>query len=210
MIRRANIVDHWEWKELVAAYDRLYTPGTKTAVFYAEAMYPVVPTELNRTEPPKLLEERFMLESLVILMPPLHFLSDMFDRQLQKYIEAGMIDCYTKRWLNKYNPARFKEFKLPFATLTLDELEAGFVVFLVPLALSILAFVIELMPTLKNLLVFSSIFRKYFKVKESEQRLHSQLMKAKIEAFRGFKSSSPKSNNELAHQDTGIDPEAPS
>lgn len=89
---RANIVDDWEWEELVAAYDRLYTPGTKIGVFYNAKMYPLFPLELNRTMPPKLLEDRFMLESLTLLIPPFHFLSDLFDRKLQQYIEGGLIE----------------------------------------------------------------------------------------------------------------------
>lgn len=112
-----------------------------------------------------------MLEPRALLFLRFYdFLFEIFDRKLQQYVEADLVNYNIRRWKDRANPNFFEEIKEPFAVLTLDELEAGFVVCLVPLVLSIFVFAIEWMPTSKDLLVFLFIFKKYFQVKESEQK----------------------------------------
>lgn len=121
-----------------------------------------------------------MLESYALLSPPTNFLFETFDRKLQQYIEADLINYNVRAWKEKLNFKRFQTFKEPFAVLTLAELEAGFVICVTPLVLSVFVFLAEWIPTLKNLIVFHIIFKKYFERKELEQKIRSEIIKAKI------------------------------
>lgn len=124
---------------------------------------------LNKTEPPRLLDERYMLESRALHYPPQHFLFDTFDRKLQQYIEADLINYNIRTWNEESDPKKYEEFEEPFAVLTLGELEAGFVVCLVPLILSILVFCIEWLPNLKAFLVFQFALRSFFKLRNTNR-----------------------------------------
>lgn len=67
--------------------------------------------------------------------------------------------------------------------MTFEELEAGFLVCLVPLALSAFIFGMKWLVTLKNLVVFLLIFKKLFEVKDLEQANHSKVMKIRFAAW---------------------------
>lgn len=140
----------------------------------------IIKERLNRTEPPKLLKDRFMLTPRSLLFPQHHFLFEIFDQKLQRYIEADLVGYSLRFWDNEGNLKRFETYKKTFAILTLGELEAGFVVCLVPLVLSILVFAIEWLPTLKDLVVFLIIFQKFFDLRKIEQSKHSDFMKIKF------------------------------
>lgn len=121
-----------------------------------------------------------MLEMRALEFEPHHFLFDIFDRKLQQYIEGDFIN-FNNRVFNGWNDAKtYEEFRKPFAILTLKDLEAGFVVCMMPFVLAILLFVIEWIPTLKNLIVFLCTFGRYFDLKSLEQSQHSDLMKTKV------------------------------
>lgn len=166
------------------AYNLAYTPKSKFAAFYHRDMYYSLVYKLNRTQPPKVLKERFMVDVKSFTFTAYNFWLDIFDRKLQQYIEADLINCNNRYWKEHSNPKRFEVYKEPFAVLTLDELEAGFVVYMVSLALSILVFCFEWMQNLKDLTIFLFIFKNYFELKESEQKRHSDLMKIKIAIWR--------------------------
>lgn len=102
------------------------------------------------------------------------------DYLLQYSIEADLIGYKTKELNKRNNPKQFEVYKEAFTILTLEELEAGFVVCKVPLALSIVIFAFEWILAMKDLKVFLFIFKKIFNVKEIEQRNHSELRKVKI------------------------------
>lgn len=125
-----------------------------------------------------------MLSGMTPYLPPFHFLHDMFDRKLQQYIEADLVGYHSRVLHRKWDPKQFENYKEPFAVLTLEELEAGFVVSLVPLVACFIVFVTEWIPTVKDLLVFLVIFKKYFEMKKLEQNQKSHLMKTKIAAFK--------------------------
>lgn len=145
---------------------------------------------LNENKPPELLEDRYMLESQGFTFSPHSFFFTTFDRKLQQYIEADLINYNAVIYESFYgNPKRYAEFKEPFAVLTLGELEAGFVVCSVPFILSIFVFVFEWLPTLKNLTITWLVCKKYFQVKDSEQKSRSELMKVKVAAWQAYKKS---------------------
>lgn len=170
-ICRAKVVDNWTFPELFAALERTYRPGTKTATFYNYDVYGVaVKRHLNKVDPPELLGDRLRLENRALEIQRLHFLYEIFDRKLQQYIEAGLIDCNTVRWIQKNHFKNFRITKEPFAVLTLSELEAGFVVCLVPFIFSLFVFLIEWIPTLKNLMIFLFVFKNYYDLKKLNMR----------------------------------------
>lgn len=94
---------------------------------------------------------------------------DVFDRKIQQYLEADLINYNNRFFLELKNPKKFEKFEEPFSVLTLEQLEAGFVVCLVPLLLSIFVFGFECLITLKDFIVFRIIFAKYFQIKDFEQ-----------------------------------------
>lgn len=168
-INRGQIIDDWTYDELYSAFERTFIPGSKTAVFYTTAVYNlVIIKKLDRKEPPKLLKDHNKLDIRVYEFPPHHFLLyHVFNRKLQQYIEGDLVHYNTRWFFEDNNPKKFELFKEPFAVLTLGELEAGFVVCMTPLVVSILIFGFEWLPTLKDLMVCLFIFKTYFEVKKS-------------------------------------------
>lgn len=114
------------------------------------------------------LKERLMLEARAMVFERHHFLYEIFDRKLQQYVEADLVNYNNKYFDQRSNPKQFEEYKEPFAVLTMEELEAGFVICFLPLFLSIVVFLVELVPTLKDLAVFLYIFKKFFEIKGSD------------------------------------------
>lgn len=100
---------------------------------------------LKRTEPPKLLPERYMLEKRALLFPPHNMFFEALDKKIQQLIEGGLIEYHLEKFYDRMKPARYATQKESFKVLTLGELEAGFVISLVPLVLSIVVFCVEKM-----------------------------------------------------------------
>lgn len=153
---------------------------------------------LNRIDPPLLLKDRFILETQVLLFPQHHFIFEELERKLQQYIQSGFVTYNTRDFDHDQNQKRYEEFREPFAVLTIDELEAGFIVCTIPFILSIFVFALEWMPTLKNLIIFWSIFKKYFEVVELEQSERIKLMKTKFAALQAAKQKQEREDAERA------------
>lgn len=151
---RGKVIDEWTDPEFYDAFNRTYVAGSKTSTIYKQDMYlPVVRSQMNRSDPPLLLNARFMLEARAFIFNRNDFLFEVFDRKLQQYIEADLINYNLRRWKEKTNRKKYEHYQEPYAILTFEELEAGFVVCLIPLVLSIFVFAFERIITLKNLRV---------------------------------------------------------
>lgn len=142
--------------------------------------------QLEKTAPPKLLLDRYKLEMRAFDFPPHHFLYDVLNRKLLQYIEADLINYNMREFREASNPLKFQQDEEPFAVLTLGELEAGFVVCILPLILSVFVFGFEWIPTLKDLMLFLFIFKTYFELKWQEQSEHIDLMRSKFAAWQGI------------------------
>lgn len=116
--------------------------------------------------------------SFVLLFPLHHFLYEIFNRKLHQYVDGGLNSYNTRDYEELMNPKKYEEYIEPFAVLNLDELQAGFVVCLVPLVLSIVVFGFEWLPRVKDLIVFLFIFKTYFEVKILEQKAHCEFIKS--------------------------------
>lgn len=136
--------------------------------------------KIKKTEPPKQLGERFMLESRAFLFPQFHFLFEAFDKKFQQYLEANLIEYNMRFWNEKQNLKKLEQHKEPFAVLTLGDLEAGFVVWLVPLGFSLFIFGIEWLTTTIKLISVLFAIKSLYKLKESEQEARSPMLKIKI------------------------------
>lgn len=180
-IDSANVIDNWHPPELFEALGRLYVAGSKTAVFYNRDQYSsVILKQIGKIVPPKCLQERYMLETRAIQLPTNDFFHEILDRKIRQFLEGGFIEFNTRHWQELNSPKKYEQYKEPFSVLTFKKMEAGFVVCLVPLCLSILLFCLEWMATLKVLMVFLMIFKKYFEAKNSEQRNKNAPMKSKV------------------------------
>lgn len=123
---------------------------------------------LNKTVPPKLLPERYMLDPYVMFIEHRNFMFEIFDKAIEQHLQAGFFSyCFATDDNVEYFKKRQKH-EVPFKVLTLDELEAGFVVSTSPLVLSFAVFCFEWFVTLKDLVVFLFIFKTYFKIIQSE------------------------------------------
>lgn len=138
-----------------------------------------------------------MLDNMVFPFPAHHFLFKVFDKLLQRYIEADLINYNTREWNERYNPKKLEQFEEPFAVLTLQKLEAGFVVCLVPLFLSIFVFCFEWLVVAMNLTVFLLIFGNFFEVKKAEQKIRCDLIKVLIANIKANKERNKKMLTEL-------------
>lgn len=187
------MIDNWTINEFMDAYKRTYIPGSKTAVLYKkEWLYSMVVLRINKIDPPKLLKDRYMLETIGFAMEPHNFLFDVFNRKLQHYIEADLINYNAMVRAGIYDdPKKYAENKDPFAVLTLKELEAGFVVCIVPFILSIFVFGLEWLRTVLYLAANLFVLNEYFLMRYSEQKRLSEITKVKIAAWQeGIKLSS--------------------
>lgn len=171
----------WNVPDLPVAYNRVYKAGSKIGVHYNEDLYyNILRHNVKKAELPERLKDRYMLENRALMLEPSNFFFDIFDRKLQEYIEADLINYNVKKERELDNPKKFQKFVEPFAVLTLGELEAGFVMSLLPLAFSCLVFGIEWVLTFKDLIVFLFIFKKYFEMKQSEQKSHNKTIKTAL------------------------------
>lgn len=107
-------------------------------------MISLIVMELHQTRPPKLLEDRFLSTRKSLVFEQFHYMFKIFDRKLQQYIEADLINYNNREWFEEHNPKKHEEYKEPFKVLTLGELEAGFAVCMAPLVLSILVFLFRM------------------------------------------------------------------
>lgn len=171
--------------EAVPIFNRLYTAGTKTGMFfYKNTMSFDLMDRVQKSVAPKLLENRYNLEHDVLLFPQRHFFFEVFDRKIQQLLEAHLIDHNLKNDNDEGNLKQFDKHEQPFKVLTLDELEAGFVISIAPLALSLVAFCLEWLVTIKDLFVFFITFKTYFRMKKHEQYQQTELNKIKMAAWK--------------------------
>lgn len=98
---------------------------------------------LNRAEPPLLLKDRVNVDVKAMALPRDNRYFKIFNKKIFQLFEAGLFDQYGNQLMERRNIKKYEEYTEPFKILTLDELEAGFVVCIVPLLFSAAAFCCE-------------------------------------------------------------------
>lgn len=165
---RATIANTWDTQEgLFDSIANVQEPGNKVAI----AMDTNLLLELSMMKAQleaKILKGRLMADFNVIYFPAHHSFFNSFNEKFKQMFEAGLFDQYIreaeeffKRHTSEYSENSGK-------VLTLQELEAGFVVCMVPLLLAVVVFCLEWIVTLKDLVVFLCIFQAFFKTKHVE------------------------------------------
>lgn len=171
---RANIIQQDDPDDLINTVKRLLIPGSKTAKPISNKDLAWFRFDLNITAVPELLKDRFSGNYYCLFTKINHRFIQTLAKKLQQFVEAGLLDYNSRYWFDKTDPKRVEVETGP-QVLTLNELEAGFVVCMVPLAISIIAFGLEWLPTLKDLIVFSFIFKQLFEIRFSSQQTSSRL-----------------------------------
>lgn len=119
---------------------------------------------LNFTTFPKLLETGFSNSFSCVHGEVNNLFWQILASRLQKLVEAGLIDYNMRYWIDAINPKLFEVVSEP-KVLTLDELEAGFVVCMAPLVISAVVFCFEWLITFKNFIVFYFMLKKMYEVR---------------------------------------------
>lgn len=135
-------MDDWTQDEFLEAFENLYDPRSKIAMQQQLDTLFVMVSEPGRKIFPKILKERYGISMKALIAPNYHRLYHVIDAKLQQLLEAGLIDYSLRYWNDKWNPKRFVAEDGP-QVLTLKDLEAGFVVSLVPLIISVVIFACE-------------------------------------------------------------------
>lgn len=109
-------------------------------------------------------KERISSETSVLYLPAHHRFFNSFNEKFKQMIEAGLIDQYIRALTEIFKLIGPREkLEEPYKILTLEELEAGFVVCMVSLFLAVAVFFLEWIVRLKDLVVAYFIFQMYFK-----------------------------------------------
>lgn len=132
----------------------------------------------------RLLKEPFISESCGMEMPRNNKMFEAFDLKTQQLFVAGIIDFYVavnnefldpnyylkpKLLTRKYLETVYvKSFPTGPQVLTLEHLEAGFVVWLGCLLFALISFVIEWIIRIKDLYIINCIWSSFYETKRSE------------------------------------------
>lgn len=119
----------------------------------------------------RLLDQRFWLDFYGMRFPRHHKFFETFDEKFQQMVTAGMIVTWSHDHNEYLNPKYYEQFKNIFESgdepkvLTLQKLEAGFVICLASLLFALFAFIGEWLIRTKEYLVFTQIFTAYNEMK---------------------------------------------
>lgn len=80
-----------------------------------------------------------------LIFPSNHELLESFDDQLQHLTSGGLIDYFTSFYNEFLDPKRYEHlYPIEPKVLSLELLEAGFVIWLVSISISVVVFILEL------------------------------------------------------------------
>jgi hypothetical protein len=96
--------------------------------------------------------------SKLLVMPHNHRFFEIFYEKTKQIIPYGLIDHFNKDTKDAFNPKRFAQPSIEnFKPMTLEHLEAGFVVWIITLMVPIAVFIFEWIVNLKPFIVFRCI-----------------------------------------------------
>lgn len=111
-----------------------------------------------------MLKERLFLLVAGSGFPKNHKLFEIFDKKLQQMHEAGLIEFLNrivKTFAESGQYRKYQEDPNEKKVLTLKSLEAGFVIWLTSLSLSIVMFICEWIIRMRDLVVFKNVFEAF-------------------------------------------------
>lgn len=88
---------------------------------------------------------------------------EIFDRKFQQLFTAGLIDQSADFWFTFMNPKRYEHFYVHEPeVLTMKDLEAGFVIWLISIFLTLIVFLLELLVKFRDRLVFQFVVFAFY------------------------------------------------
>lgn len=142
---RAKIVETSNWDLYAIIHKKIYDPKFKgTVQLHSEFLYYHVGISKGKLLD-RILKQRLYLMMSGLLFPVNHKLFESFDKKLQQLMTGGIIDHYREFYQEYSSPKRYAHlYPVKPKVLSLQVLEAGFVVWLVSLLSSLLVFILEL------------------------------------------------------------------
>lgn len=100
-----------------------------------------------------------------------HVFFKIFDRKIQQLFTGGITNHYIDEVIGNFNPKRYDNLYVDEPQiLTLEHLEAGFVIWLLAMSFAVCIFMLEWLKNFKDFLVFKYVFITFCKKKEVEER----------------------------------------
>lgn len=159
---RAKIANTFNAVEgLFEAISNVQEPGNKVAMEIDSNLLLELAYNKARLEA-KVLKERTGLQMRVLYLPAHHRLFNSFNKRFVQMIEAGLIDKFIREAEKVFIKDPDEKLEEPYKALTLEELEAGFVICTAPLLFALVIFWIEWIVRLKHLLVVYFTFKSYY------------------------------------------------
>lgn len=158
------------WDEKI--FDSKFRGGTKT--FSDELIEAAVETKGKILK--RVLPMRLGLDMRSMIFTKCHKLFWIIDEKIQEFVTGGLIEHYNKEFYEALDPKRYDHLyaKGP-KVLTLDHLEAGFVIWLVSICFTIVVFACEWLNRVKDYLIVRAVISKCFELKMSEiKRIHDK------------------------------------
>jgi hypothetical protein len=116
----------------------------------------------------RILMERIDFDMTGMKFPHNHELYEVFNTKIQELVSAGLVDHYEEEFSKYLNPKLYKHLNLDGPkVLTMKHLEAGFVIWMIPLFFAMITFCCEWFVRLKEYLLFNFILLSLYKLKRS-------------------------------------------
>lgn len=121
-----------------------------------------------------------MLRMYCLMFPHFGNFFDIFDTKLQQLSTGGIIEHYTNVYDESLNLKGFEHLQRTGPeVLTIENLEAGFVVWIVSISFAILIFMFEWICQLSDYLVFKWILIAYYDRLPSQMKVSSEFIPSK-------------------------------
>lgn len=140
----------------------------------------LVQEQTNGTFYKRILGDRLLLEMTVLVAVRYNKLFDLIDRKMQQLFEGGIFHRFNKKVQRFLDIERFRKHTEPFAVLTFDELEAGFVICFASLLFAVAAFALEWLVVLNYYCLVKWIFDAFFRIQEDVIKGQSENLKLKM------------------------------
>lgn len=105
----------------------------------------------------RILRDRLILEMCGMRFPRNHRLFAAFDKKFEKLFTAGIVSKHQDHWSFNYlrNPKRYEHLSPNGPRkLTLEHLEAGFVIWLISVSIAVMVFLLQWIVMLENFFIF--------------------------------------------------------
>jgi hypothetical protein len=125
----------------------------------------------------RIFKQSVMGSRKVFIFPQHHRFYETFDRKIVQLVTAGIINHLASEFKDVINTKRFSRLKSEeVEPMSLEHLEAGFVIWLVSMIFPIVAFAFEWVVTFKSFIVFERIFEEFIKSLENNARNRNKNM----------------------------------